>query len=294
MKKSTRFIGILILLGSAMTTCMVYAQEKIPSKENSAYSRVADVAYKDTSSAYERERGTLDLYLPKDKEHFPILIWFYGGTLKYGDKNVASATSVGKRFAAEGIGVVIPNYRLSPQVKYPMYIEDAASSFAWVYHNIKQYNGNPGLIFIGGHSSGAYLSAMISLNTKYLMAHQLSTERIAGVILNSGQMFKHSTVLEERGILTPYKIVDESAPLFHVRADAPPILCMCADGDGILADNKIFINSLQKAGHIHNQFIEVAHRDHMSMVTQIENPNDEVAHQILTFIREISANRPAR
>jgi acetyl esterase/lipase len=58
--------------------------------------------------------------------------------MKRGDKNVASATSVGKRFAAEGIGVAIPNYRLSPQVKYPMYIEDAASAFAWVYHNIKR------------------------------------------------------------------------------------------------------------------------------------------------------------
>jgi uncharacterized protein YndB with AHSA1/START domain len=48
----------------------------LDAKVGGTYNLVSDVAYKETGSAYERERCKLDLYLPKIKEHIPIVIGF--------------------------------------------------------------------------------------------------------------------------------------------------------------------------------------------------------------------------
>ena len=83
------------------------------------YYVVQDKPYKKDGSDYEREHCKLDLYMPKGCENFPILIWFHGGGLKIGDKNVELITQLGKLLAAKGVGVAIVNYRLYPKVKYP-------------------------------------------------------------------------------------------------------------------------------------------------------------------------------
>ena len=122
------------------------------------YEILRDIPYQTDDSDYARERSKLDIYLPKNRRDFPVLVWFHGGALMYEDKSESYATRAAIRLASEGIGVVVPNYRLFPSVKYPVYIEDAASAVAWVYQNIGNYQGNPQQVFVGGHSSGAYLA----------------------------------------------------------------------------------------------------------------------------------------
>jgi len=254
-------------------------------QESTAYKIISDIAYKDGGSDYERERCKLDLYLPQEVTDFPVLIWFHGGGLKGGDKTHPSVIPIGKRFASEGIGVAMVNYRLNPGVKFPAYIEDAASAVAWVYRHIQDYKGNPNQIYVGGHSAGAYLTAMIGLDKHYLEALRLSPDYIAGLIPISGQMYSHSTVREERGLPDTAKIIDNSAPLFHVRKNAPPLMSVCADSDVVLTDNQFFLESLKKTGHAHCEFIEVKNRNHVSIVTNIKKPDDVVAKLMLKFIR---------
>src|SRR4051794_30474584 len=89
---------------------------------------ISNVAYKTgpALSAYEAERCKLDLYLPKDSQGFATLVWFHGGGLTGGNKDGAATVKTARSLAAAGLAVVVPNYRLSPQVKFPAYVQDAA------------------------------------------------------------------------------------------------------------------------------------------------------------------------
>lgn len=260
------------------------------------YEIVRDIPYLEDDSEYAQERCKLDIYLPKDRENFPVLVWFHGGALMYESKFAYEPTSVAKRFASEGIGVVLPNYRLYPEVKYPTYIQDAASATAWVYHNIATYQGNREQLFVGGHSAGAYLAAMIIMDERYLEQHQLSSQQIAGVILMSGRMYEHPTVRMEHAIIETVDetMIAETTPMFYVRRDVPPFLNMCAENDDAIEceENQKFVEALRATGHENATFEEIPDRDHFS-VTDMESPDYLAVELMLTFIQKaISGEMP--
>jgi acetyl esterase/lipase len=261
-----------------------------------SFDLVKDIPYQKDSSDQAQEWHLLDLYLPKNKTDFPVLVWLHGGALKYETKTEGMATMAAKRLATEGIGVVLPSYRLSPSVKYPAYIEDAASAVAWAYQNISTYHGNPKQLFVGGHSSGAYLAAMLGMDERYLKLHQLSPQQIAGVIALSGEMYGDATVWAERGIdiTGNKKAIDETTPMFYVRRDAPPFLSMCAEFDedpkNVCEENQKFIEALSAAGATNAAFQQIAGRTHFTTSMMLA-PDDPVVKLILAFMQDAASAR---
>src|SRR5206468_2323899 len=70
-------------------------------------------------------RQRLDLYLPKGRKDYPVVVFVHGGTWIAGDNRCCGLySSVGEFFARHGIGAVLPNYRLSPGVKHPEHVKD--------------------------------------------------------------------------------------------------------------------------------------------------------------------------
>src|SRR5258708_6068125 len=139
-------------------------------------------------SEYERERCVLDLYLPAGRAGFPTMVWFHGGGIIEGDKDGRSTVAMAERFAHDGVAVAGANYRLSPKVLFPAYVEDAAASVAWVAAHIQERGGDPKGIFIAGHSAGGYLAALAVMDPSYLAAAGVPAGAIAGLIPVSGQM----------------------------------------------------------------------------------------------------------
>ena len=107
---------------------------------------------------YIASQCKLDIYYPQNVKNFVTIVWFHGGGLTQGLKEIPVALT------EKGIAVVGVEYRLSPKAKAPAYIEDAAASVAWVFHHIASYGGNPQAIFISGHSAGANLGLIITLD----------------------------------------------------------------------------------------------------------------------------------
>ncbi len=249
---------------------------------------VPDIGYKsgDALTAYEMERCKLDLYLPEGATDFATLLWFHGGGIQAGSKADPMTVGIAKWFARQGVAVALANYRLSPKAKYPAYLDDAAASLAWLHRNIATHGGDATRVFVSGHSAGGYLTAMIGLDARYLGRYGLGTDIIAGLIPVSGQMVTHSTVRQERGIARTRPIVDEAAPLYHVRADAPRTLCICGSQDlpARAEENRLFVAAMKAAGHEHVDYLEVDGRDHGTIVSQIPEPDDVVARAILAFI----------
>ena len=126
--------------------------------------------------------------------------------------------------AKKGLAVVAVNYRLSPKVKSPAYIEDAAAAVAWTFQNIEKYGGSPKRIFVSGHSAGGYLTSMVGLDKRWLKPHGIDANEIAGLIPYSGHTITHFTVRAERGIDGKQPIIDDLAPCF-TSAMTPRLCC---------------------------------------------------------------------
>jgi len=199
------------------------------------------------ATPYQEERCRLDVYYPENRTGFATLVWFHGGSLKAGRR------SIPKQLQSKGIAVVGVDYRLYPKVKCPGYVEDAAAAVAWTFRNIEKYGGDPRKIFVAGHSSGGYLTSMIGLDKRWLAEHGIDADEIAGLVPLSGHAVTHMTVREERGIPKERPIVDEFAPLYHVRSDAPPILLMTGDREmemlGRYEENAYLMRMLKVVGH---------------------------------------------
>lgn len=228
------------------------------------YQLVTDIPYYNeqvsNADSYVKERCKLDVYYPVDKQNVPTVIWFHGGGLTGGNKEIPDALK------KQGMCVVGVNYRLAPKVNAPAYIEDAAVAIAWVFKNIDKYGGNPSLIFVSGHSAGGYLTCMVGLDKQWLAKHNIDANKIAGLIPLSAQTITHFSIRKERGVPDTQPIVDMYAPLYHVRADASSLLLITGDRElemlGRYEENAYLARMMKIAGHKETKLLELQGYDH--------------------------------
>jgi len=213
------------------------------------------------SDNYIKERCVLDVYYPENKTGFATVVWFHGGGLTGGSKEIPEALK------DKNICIVAVNYRLSPKVKVKQCIEDAAAAIAWTFNHISEYGGDSSLIFVSGHSAGGYLTLMTGLDKQWLKPYQIDANRIAGLIPLSGQAITHFTLRKERGIADTQPVVDEFAPLYHVRADAPPLLLITGDREmellGRYEENAYLARMMKVAGHKNTRLLELQGYGHL-------------------------------
>jgi acetyl esterase/lipase len=259
---------------------------------------IKDVPYKDdviSLTPYEQERCKLDLTVPVGSKGFATYVWFYGGGMKNGGKDLRTeyCAEIRESLAQAGVAVVTPDYRLSPKAKYPAYVDDAAAAFAWTVKHIAEQGGDPRKVFIGGHSAGATLALLVGMDPERLKPHGLTLGSVAGIAQVSGQVLTHYTIREERGQPRYAITSDEAAPAFHIRKTLPPILTIYAQNDMLsrAEENMFFVTTLKAAGHAENYSLRVDDRDHGSVGHNIRNAEDPARLAILNFIAKQSANR---
>lgn len=247
------FLSIVLLFSVTLITA-----------QKTEYTTVSNIPYYSEATAnsdsYIKERCVLDIYYPKNTKGFATVIWFHGGGLTGGSKELPQALK-DKGFAVIGV-----NYRLSPKVKAQKCIEDAAAAIAWTFKNIATYGGDNSLIVVSGHSAGAYLTLMAGLDKKWLKTYDIDANAIADLIPLSSQTITHFEIRRERGIPETQPIVDEFAPLFHVRADAPPLLLITGDREkemlGRYEENAYMARMMKLTGHKQTTLYELQGFDH--------------------------------
>ncbi len=209
---------------------------------------------------YMKERCKLDIYYP-DTKNFQTVIWLHGGGITGGSKEIP------EQLRNKGIAVIGVGYRLSPKVKAPSYIEDTAAAIAWVFKNIGRYGGDTSQIYISGHSAGGYLGLMAVMDKKWLAKYNIDANLVAGLIPFSAQCITHFTIRKERGIPETQPVVDEYAPLFHVRKDLPPLLLITGDRElellGRYEENAYLARMMKLNGHTQTRLIELGGYDHI-------------------------------
>ena len=271
-----RVLLLLLFLG---TLSLQAQQAYITEKDLPYYSNATD-----KKDAYQNSQCRLDLYYPKGVKNYSTIVWFHGGGITGGSKEIPKAL-MDKGYAVIGVG-----YRLSPKVTAPVYIEDAAAAIAWTFQHISDYGGNPDLIFVSGHSAGGYLGMMATLDKKYLGKYNIDANRIAGLIPFSGQAITHFTVRQERGIKDTQPQIDEYAPLYFVRSDAPPMLLITGDREmellGRYEENAYLLRMMKLTGNKRTRLYELQGFDHGGMA---EPAFPLLLKEVATLTKEIRA-----
>ena len=175
-------------------------------------------------------RQKLDVYVPRGlKGAAPVLLFFYGGSWSSGSRDMYLA--LGQAFATQGIVTVVADYRLYPQVKYPAFAQDAAGALAWVHNNIAAHGGDPGRVFVSGHSAGAYNAVMLAAEPKFIEAVGGKPDWIRGVIGIAGPY--DFLPLTEANYIDMFHGANnaDAMPINHVDGKRPPMLLVAGDAD---------------------------------------------------------------
>ena len=123
--------------------------------------------------------------------------------------------------------------------------------------------------FLSGHSAGAYLNMMITLDKRYLNKYNIDANNIAALIPFSGQAITHFTVRQERGFKETQPIIDSLAPLYHVRKDLPPMVLITGDRNlelyGRYEENAYLLRMMKLVGNTTTTLYELQGYDHGGM-----------------------------
>lgn len=177
-------------------------------------------------------RQRADVYLPAPAVvDAPIAVFFYGGSWSTGAR--ADYRFVGEALASRGIVTVVADYRLSPEVRYPVFLEDCAQAVRWAGAQAAGFGATRERLFIVGHSAGAYNAAMLALDPRWL-----GREPIAGWAGLAGPY--DFLPIGNPDVRIAFEWPDtpaDSQPLFHALARAAPerrALLLAARSDSLV------------------------------------------------------------
>ena len=180
----------------------------------------------------EGPRRTLDVYVPDGADGgTPMLVFFYGGSWDSGEKE--NYRFAGQAFASRGYVTAIPDYRLYPEVRFPDFLKDASAAVAWAVSHGGDYGAAPGPVYLTGHSAGAHIAAMLTLDRQWLGEAGLSPcgaiRATVGLAGPYDFLPLKSEVLKE--IFGPEATRPQSQPINFVTGTAPPMLLVTGDSD---------------------------------------------------------------
>jgi len=214
-------VWFAVLAGLVISGCASLLNASIP---HDGYKVVRDVAY----GSHERHR--MDVYIPDGlKAPAPVILFFYGGSWQRGTKS--DYRFVGQAFASKGFITVVADYRLYPEVHFPAFIEDSAAALVAVHRQIASHGGDPGRIFVAGHSAGAFNAMMLAADPTYVTHAGGKPAWIRGVIGIAGPYdFLPITDPDIRAIFSQRPAV-QTQPVNFVTKAIPPVFMATGTDD---------------------------------------------------------------
>ena len=195
-------------------------------------------------------RRMLDICRPRTAVAAPVVVFFYGGGWRSGNKRLYRY--VARALARRGYVAVLPDYRIYPEVRYPDFLDDGAGAVRWAKDNVAAFGGDPQRIFLMGHSAGAHIAAMLAVDPVWLRKIGLVPGRdIAGLIGLAGPY--DFLPLRDEMLKIIFGGADrlETQPICHVAPGAPPALLLTGDADDVVdpGNSTRFAERLRAAGN---------------------------------------------
>lgn len=250
------------------------------------------------------ERQVLDIYSPESAggKNLPVMFWIHGGGWQVGDK-----TDVGLKpgvLCKRGFVFVSINYRLLPEVEIGALVGDVAKSLGWVHRHIAKYSGDPKKIFVGGHSAGAQLAALICTDDRYLQKEGVSFEVLKGCVPVDGDTYDIPKIImtaEYRQTLyggkmhtfghrqkfgnSPKKHLDFSA-VTHVAQGKgiPPFLLLYFPGNPDTHAQALRLEEVLREAEISVRSYGKRDSNHSALNNDLGKPEDPATEELFKFL----------
>jgi acetyl esterase/lipase len=296
MKPFTTLFALLVL----SPLPLLLAQPKAPAPAPVKLNVARDISYAEPADA----RQKLDIYAPEGAKNLPVVFWIHGGGWQAGDKS--SIQLKPQAFADRGFVFVSTSYRLLPNVEMITIFRDIAKSIRYVHDHIAEYGGDPKRLLVMGHSAGAQLAALISIDERYLKAEGLSLAIIKGCVPVDGDTYDVPAIIETaetrlrvHGMPMPrfgHRLKFGNDPAKHRDYSAvthvakgkgiPPFLILhVADHPDVSAQAQRLEAVLKDAGIPVKRFA-AKETNHNKLNENLGLPDDPASHALFEFVKE--------
>ena len=291
-KRTLALSALLIAVAGALAACSP-ARLVNALTPTSGLTKTANVSYLPGNNS----RQLLDVYQPavggETTQSRPVVIFFYGGAWQEGSRD--DYLFVADALTQRGYVVVIPDYRVYPEVKYPDFLNDGAAAVAWTAANIGRFGGDRTKLFLMGHSAGAHIAAMLALDPAYLASNKVPMTTIKGLIGLAGPYdFLPLTEPNVIALFSTEKNLAMTQPISYVKpvaaASIPPILLLHGDADKrVYPKNSINLAHDLRAVGAKVEFDLLPGQDHTSIIakfTRVLRGDGTVVDRVDQFIRD--------
>ncbi|MEF2278152.1 alpha/beta hydrolase [Deinococcus sp. YIM 134068] len=282
-------LGVLaVTVTAALTACSATAD--LPGTLNRAVNtRGLTVA---TDQRYGPDaRNVLDVYAPPSARNAPIVLFVHGGSWQGGDK--AIHRFVGESLARAGYVTGVMNYRLAPQNRYPAFVQDAASALRWLRDNGGKFGGDPDVLFMTGHSAGAFNAVEAVDNERWLREAGVPIRAVRGVIGIAGPYSYDFRQFDSRVAFPEGSTPDQVMPDRHVRRDAPPHLLLVAANDTtVYPQNALSLEAALRRAGVPVTRTVLPRLNHVTIIAAVARPLTFLGGTRQQMIDFIEKNRP--
>jgi acetyl esterase/lipase len=267
---------------------------------------VADVPYVEGG----HERQVLDIYTAEGGagNGRPVMFWIHGGGWQAGDKSDVALKP--KALTERGFVFVSTNYRLLPEVEMETLVGDVARSLRWVYRNVAGHGGDPKRIYVGGHSAGAQVAALLCVDERYLEREGVPFEVLQGCVPVDGDTYDIPKIImtaEHRQAIysgpmptfghrqkfgnDPKKHVDFSAVTHVARGKGiPPFLILYFSGNPETRAQARRLESVLQAAEVPAKAFGKRDSNHSRLNNDLGRPEDPATRELYEFLRRSGAS----
>jgi len=218
-------------------------------------------------------RHALDVYVPARRDGaLPVVVFFYGGSWQSGER--ADYLFAAEALASRGYVAIVPDYRLFPDVRFPAFVEDGAKVVRWLLDHVAEFGGDPNRLYLMGHSAGAHIAAMLTLDESYLAAEGVPRNAIRSTIVLAGPYaFYPSRTASVAPIFA--HLTDENAarPIRFVDGDEAPMLLLHGeDDDTVFVSNTVKLSKAVRDAGGNARHIIYPDVGHLEIVFALARP----------------------
>ena len=230
----------------------------------------------------------LDIYQPEalSIQGVPVLLFMHGGYWSHGYKDWLGFMA--PAFVSLPALFISVDYRLTPAAPYPAALDDCLDALVWAYHHVTAYGGDPQQLFVGGHSAGGHLAALMALQPERLVACGLPADVIKACFPVSGIYDLNNDLPQDclQAFLPDIERRVEASPIHYISGNRTPFLLSIGARDfPVLYQQAYAMETALRREAAPVELLEIADVDHFQINQKSGDANDRWVQHVRTWMQ---------
>jgi arylformamidase len=226
----------------------------------------------------------LEIY-PTPRSEAPVMVFLHGGAWRGGEAR--SQAYAAEMFVQAGAHWVAPDFATVTDVGLDGMVAQVRHAVAWVARNAASFDGDPGRIYVGGHSSGAHLAGNV-LVTDWARDFGLPADLVKGGLCISGMYDLKAVRLSARSSYVKFddRIEHDLSPQRHLTRLGSPVIVAYAEHDSpeFQRQSREFAEALQAIGRL-QRLIVAPGLNHFEIPETLASPAGLLGRAALELMR---------